>query len=173
VEQDVQDCLTALDYVIKEGLIDASKVAVVGISHGGFLTTHLIGQVSILQSLNHRRHLLLAPFFLVFGVTCHLAPRLQAPDRFAVAAARNPVCNLSLMIGTTDIPDWCYAIACGTEAKHLASESPSPDHLRLFYQKSPIAHISEVCPPCLILDHPMNWSNEITISNSKRSWLVS
>src|SRR4051812_12299345 len=113
----------ALDYVINEGLIDASKVAVVGISHGGFLTTHLIGQVGILQSSKHERHLLLTLFFLFLGVTCHLALFLQAPDRFAVAAARNPVCNLSLMIGTTDIPDWCYAVACGTEAKHLASES--------------------------------------------------
>lgn len=46
--QDVQDCLTALDHVIKEELIDASRVAVVGISHGGFLTTHLIGQVKAL-----------------------------------------------------------------------------------------------------------------------------
>jgi dipeptidyl aminopeptidase/acylaminoacyl peptidase len=27
-------------------MIDASRLAVVGISHGGFLTTHLIGQVS-------------------------------------------------------------------------------------------------------------------------------
>ncbi|CAM0947847.1 unnamed protein product [Alopecurus aequalis] len=116
--QDVQDCLTALDYVIKEGLVDASKVAVVGISHGGFLTTHLIG---------------------------------QAPDRFAVAAARNPVCNLSLMVGTTDIPDWCYAVAFGTEAKHLASESPSLDHLSLLYQKSPIAHVSKVKAPLLML----------------------
>ncbi|XP_015697373.1 acylamino-acid-releasing enzyme 2 [Oryza brachyantha] len=116
--QDVQDCLTALDYVIKEGLIDASKVAVVGISHGGFLTTHLIG---------------------------------QAPDRFVVAAARNPVCNLSLMIGTTDIPDWCYAVACGTEGRKYASESPSLDHLRLFYEKSPIAHISKVKAPLLML----------------------
>lgn len=116
--QDVQDCLTALDFVIKEGLIDASKVAVVGISHGGFLATHLIG---------------------------------QAPDRFAVAAARNPVCNLSLMIGTTDIPDWCYAVACGSEAKIDASETPSLDHLRLFYQKSPVAHISKVKVPLLML----------------------
>ncbi|KAL5224477.1 hypothetical protein ABZP36_011116 [Zizania latifolia] len=116
--QDVQDCLAALDYVIKEGLIDASKVAVVGISHGGFLTTHLIG---------------------------------QCPDRFMVAAARNPVCNLSLMIGTTDIPDWCYSVACGTEGRQYASESPSPDHLRLFYQKSPIAHISKVKAPLLML----------------------
>lgn len=116
--QDVQDCITTLDYVIKEGLIDASKVAVVGISHGGFLTTHLIGQDS---------------------------------DRFAVAAARNPVCSLSLMIGTTDIPDWCYTVACGTEGKQHASESPSLDHLRLFYQKSPIAHISKVKAPLLML----------------------
>ncbi|XP_062205252.1 acylamino-acid-releasing enzyme 2-like isoform X2 [Phragmites australis] len=116
--QDVQDCLTALDYVIKEELIDASRVAVVGISHGGFLTTHLIG---------------------------------QAPDRFVVAAARNPVCNLALMIGITDIPDWCYTVACGTEAKQYASESPSPDCLRLFYQKSPIAHISKVKAPLLML----------------------
>lgn len=116
--QDVQDCLAALDHVIKEGLVDASKVAVVGISHGGFLTTHLIG---------------------------------QAPERFAVAAARNPVCNLSLMIGTTDIPDWCYAVACGTETRRLASESPSLDHLRIFHQKSPIAHISKVKAPLLML----------------------
>ncbi len=52
VKQDVQDCLTALDYVIEGGLIDASKVAVIGISHGGFLTTHLIGQVSILTDFS-------------------------------------------------------------------------------------------------------------------------
>ncbi|KAM3411540.1 hypothetical protein ACQJBY_003295 [Aegilops geniculata] len=43
--QDVNDVLTALDFVKKRGLIDASRVAVVGGSHGGFLTTHLIGQV--------------------------------------------------------------------------------------------------------------------------------
>lgn len=116
--QDVQDCFTALDYTIKEELIDASKVAVVGISHGGFLTTHLIG---------------------------------QAPDRFAAGAARNPVCNLSLMIGTTDIPDWCYMVACGVEGKQYASESPSPEHLHLFYQKSPIAHVSKVKTPLLML----------------------
>jgi acylaminoacyl-peptidase len=52
-KQDVQDCLTAIDHVINEKLIDASKVAVVGISHGGFLTTHLIGQVGILIDSSH------------------------------------------------------------------------------------------------------------------------
>ena len=45
MKQDVNDVLTALDFVIKRGLIDPSRVAVVGGSHGGFLTTHLIGQV--------------------------------------------------------------------------------------------------------------------------------
>lgn len=116
--QDVEDCLAALDFAVEEELVDASRVAVVGISHGGFLTTHLIG---------------------------------QAPDRFAVAAARNPVCNLSLMAGTTDIPDWCYVVACGTQAKRYASEAPSPGHLRLFYQRSPIAHVSKVKAPLLML----------------------
>lgn len=43
--QDVNDILTALDYVIDKGLADPSKIFVLGGSHGGFLTTHLIGQV--------------------------------------------------------------------------------------------------------------------------------
>ena len=33
---------------------------------------------------------------------------LQAPEKFVVAAVRNPVCNFALMFGTTDIPNWCY-----------------------------------------------------------------
>lgn len=44
-EQDVNDVLAAIDYVIDMGLADPSKIAVTGGSHGGFLTTHLIGQV--------------------------------------------------------------------------------------------------------------------------------
>ncbi|XP_038723947.1 acylamino-acid-releasing enzyme isoform X2 [Tripterygium wilfordii] len=42
--QDVNDVLAAIDYVIDSGLVRPSKLAVVGGSHGGFLTTHLIGQ---------------------------------------------------------------------------------------------------------------------------------
>ncbi|XAR57316.1 Acylaminoacyl-peptidase [Bertholletia excelsa] len=42
--QDVHDVLTAIDHTIDMGLADASKIGVIGGSHGGFLTTHLIGQ---------------------------------------------------------------------------------------------------------------------------------
>ncbi|VAH08981.1 unnamed protein product [Triticum turgidum subsp. durum] len=116
--QDVNDVLTALDFVKKRGLIDASRVAVVGGSHGGFLTTHLIG---------------------------------QAPETFVAAAARNPVCNLQLMVGTTDIPDWCFLEVYGKEGKNCFTESPLADSLTKFYQKSPISHISKVKTPTLFL----------------------
>ncbi|KAI3884808.1 hypothetical protein MKX03_002840 [Papaver bracteatum] len=116
---DVNDVLAALDHVIEMGHVDPSKVAVVGGSHGGFLTTHLIG---------------------------------QAPDRFVVAAARNPVCNLALMVGTSNIPDWCYVEAYGgSEGKNYFTEAPSLDHLHVLYNKSPISHLSKVKTPTLFL----------------------
>lgn len=43
--QDVNDVLAAIDDAIQLGLADASKICVLGGSHGGFLSTHLIGQV--------------------------------------------------------------------------------------------------------------------------------
>ncbi|KAM3356455.1 hypothetical protein P3S68_023169 [Capsicum galapagoense] len=116
--RDVNDVLAAVDYVIDKGLADPSKIVVVGLSHGGFLTIHLI---------------------------------VQAPDKFATAAVRNPVCNLALMVGTTDIPDWCYFEAFGSEAKSNFTEAPSAEHLALFYDKSPISHVSKVKTPTLML----------------------
>ncbi|KAJ8547290.1 hypothetical protein K7X08_010876 [Anisodus acutangulus] len=116
--RDVNDVLAAIDHVIDMGFADPSKIAAVGISHGGFLTTHLIG---------------------------------QAPDKFAAAAARNPVCNFALMVGTTDIPDWCYYEAFGNEAKSNYTAAPSAEHLALFYDKSPISHVSKVKAPTLMI----------------------
>lgn len=42
--------LTAIDHLIDSGKTNPSKIAVLGGSHGGFLTTHLIGQVDDLHS---------------------------------------------------------------------------------------------------------------------------
>ncbi|ERN01459.1 acylamino-acid-releasing enzyme 1 isoform X1 [Amborella trichopoda] len=116
--QDVDDVLAAIDHVFKLGLAESTKIAVLGGSHGGFLTTHLIG---------------------------------QAPDRFCVAAVRNPVCNIALMIGTTDIPDWCYVETYGSAGNSFFTEAPSLEHLSVFYNKSPISHISKVKVPVLFL----------------------
>lgn len=43
--QDVKDVLSAVDHAIEMGLADPSRITLLGGSHGGFLTTHLIGQV--------------------------------------------------------------------------------------------------------------------------------
>ena len=69
---------------------------------------------------------------------------LQAPDRFVAAAARNPVCNLVLMVGTTDIPDWCYFETYGIQGKNCFTEAPSAEDLIAFHRKSPIFHISKI-----------------------------
>ncbi|KAF7146122.1 hypothetical protein RHSIM_Rhsim04G0195100 [Rhododendron simsii] len=116
--QDVSDVLTAIDHTIAMGLADPSKVTVLGGSHGGFLTTHLIG---------------------------------QAPDKFVAAAVRNPVCNLALMVGTTDIPDWCFVETCGSEGKSIFTEAPSAEQLKLLHSMSPISHLSKVKTPTLFL----------------------
>ncbi|KAK9009495.1 hypothetical protein V6N11_036027 [Hibiscus sabdariffa] len=117
-EQDVNDVLTAIYHVTEKGLVNPSKITVLGGSHGGFLTTHLIG---------------------------------QTPVKFVAAAVRNPACNLSSMVGVTDIPDWCYVESYGTNGKTIFTEAPSAKHLTDFYNKSPILHISKVKAPTLFL----------------------
>lgn len=54
------------------------------------------------------------------------------------------LCNLALMVGTSDIPDWCYVESYGREGKNYFTEAPSAEHLIHLYDKSPILHVSKV-----------------------------
>ncbi|WVY95837.1 hypothetical protein V8G54_027988 [Vigna mungo] len=178
--QDVNDVLTAIDHVIDLGLASPSKIAVLGGSHGGFLTTHLIGQLLLskncLDSIvaagekNWSEGMAVARKQFSEDTVDTLkhecfesmstAKKQQekcsegtiiAPEKFVAAAARNPVCNLALMVGTTDIPDWCYVETYGTEGRDKFTEAPSAADLTLFYSKSPISHLSKAKTPTLFL----------------------
>jgi hypothetical protein len=41
----------------------------------------------------------------------------QFPERWRCAGLRNPVLNIALMVGLSDIPDWCYVEVLGTEVR--------------------------------------------------------
>jgi acylaminoacyl-peptidase len=43
-EQDVDDCMQALEAAVATGLVDGTRACVLGGSHGGFLAAHLISQ---------------------------------------------------------------------------------------------------------------------------------
>ncbi|GBF91528.1 hypothetical protein Rsub_04268 [Raphidocelis subcapitata] len=113
--QDVDDCVDALQAAVDAGIADPDRAAVIGGSHGGFLTGHLVGQF---------------------------------PDRWRCAGLRNPVLNIALMVGITDIPDWCYVETMGTEeGRRRYRPDPTPEDLAHFAASSPIAHVAKVRAP--------------------------
>ena len=77
-EADVADCMALLQAACAGGWVDASRVAVVGGSHGGFLAACLAG---------------------------------AHPAAFRAAVLRNPVTDLALMAGVTDIADWTFIVS--------------------------------------------------------------
>ncbi|XP_060076271.1 acylamino-acid-releasing enzyme-like [Ylistrum balloti] len=114
-DQDVKDVHAAAEAVVQSGRVDGSKVVVFGGSHGGFLTTHLIGQY---------------------------------PDFYKVGSCRNPVTNLTNMIGVTDIPDWVM-VESGLPFDHKVV--PDGEILTKMFSMSPIAHVDKVKAPLQIM----------------------
>ena len=116
---DVRDCMSALEHFASEGTVLSEQVAVVGGSHGGFLTGHLIGQF---------------------------------PAVFKAAVMRNPVCNISLMVHLTDIPDWCYIETFGSkEGFSRAQARNTREDLIAMEQKSPVQYVDSVKAAVLMM----------------------
>ncbi|KAG2444971.1 hypothetical protein HYH02_008843 [Chlamydomonas schloesseri] len=116
---DVDDCMACVDAVVAEGLVDKSRVSVVGGSHGGFLTAHLLG---------------------------------QHPGAFRSGVMRNPVTNISAMIAASDIPDWCYVEALGSEeGRRRCAPVPSPADLAAMYAASPVQYVDAVKAPVFVM----------------------
>ncbi|CAI5472870.1 unnamed protein product [Closterium sp. Yama58-4] len=75
----------------------------------------------------------------------------QEPDRFRTAVLRNPVTNIASMVGTTDIPDWCFVEAFGQPGMAAFSDSPTAAELQTFLKASPITYASKVKVPTLFV----------------------
>jgi len=69
----------------------------------------------------------------------------QHPELFKCAALRNPVTNVGLMTGVSDIPDWC-AVEGGVPASWPAP----PSALEALWAKSPVSRIDAISAPVLL-----------------------
>lgn len=72
---------------------------------------------------------------------------------FLACIARNPVIDVSVMSGITDIPDWNWVEALGKNDRCPLNEMypPNADEMAKMYRVSPIAHIDKVKVPTLLL----------------------
>ncbi len=104
------------------GPVDCGRISVIGGSHGGFLTAHLIGQF---------------------------------PFVFRSAVARNPVIDISQMVGVTDIPDWCWVETLGISGQdggydYSTFKTPGADTLAAMRACSPIEYVQHVTAAVLL-----------------------
>ena len=113
-DMDVKDVQHAAEQVAAGGY---TKVVVMGGSHGGFLTAHLIGQY---------------------------------PDFYSAAVMRNPVIDISAMVGVSDIPDWCYFEA-GIDYSTSRPPVPTAGAITAMLAASPIRYLDQVTCPALLM----------------------
>ncbi len=73
----------------------------------------------------------------------------QYPALYKVAALRNPVTNIPQMVGTTDIPDWCY-VEAGLTYNFTDVNLPSLADIEKMQNVSPVTYINNVTAPVLL-----------------------
>lgn len=89
-DMDVSDCRLALEHVLKTYTsMDAERIYVMGGSHGGFLTGHLLSTPS----------------------------HAQNQEKWAGGVMINAVTNMAHCVGISDIPDWCYVESGSADLK--------------------------------------------------------
>jgi len=80
-------------------------------------------------------------------VAGHLIARSHPTIKFKACVMRNPVTDIAAMVGTTDIPDWCFV----ESGAPLVTLVPKLDDLEKMYQCSPIAKIDNIKTPTLFM----------------------
>jgi acylaminoacyl-peptidase len=143
-QQDVQDCLTALDAAIAAQLVDGTRVAVIGGSHGGFLAAHLIGQAPERFACAALRNPGACPRN-EYRARARVHETLTCAIHSAAA-----VTDVATMVGVSDIPDWCFVETAGLGISAY-TEVPTAELLAAMRSISPIAHIEAVRAPVLML----------------------
>lgn len=82
-------------------------------------------------------------------LTAHLTA--QFPERYRAASMRNPVIDMTSMVGVTDIPDWTFN-ECGLAFDQRARQfNLTKDDLATMHAASPISRAQSVVAPTLVL----------------------